>query len=256
MRNFCSEVLDEHLIHYVHPILNPKTSKIEFLEILSRLNYKGKIFEPSHFLKDITASQKYILAVKGLSKLKEFQKKYPELSFSINISTIEMEEGLIQLLKKISEDKDIDPKRCVIEILETSSICPLVQKELENLKKNYGYKFALDDFGAGYSNLKQMFVSNGLFKYIKVDGSLVKEIDTNSAKKLALSAMVLAIQANKKQTIVEYISDNSILDAMHDVSADFLQGFVYCKPMLMDEFVLKHLYKKSYFAMEGENVLS
>lgn len=252
MRSFCSEVMNEHLIHYVHPIVNGKTLKIEFLEVLSRLVYKGHIYGPSDFLKDITVSQKYIMATKALEKIKIYQKTYPGLSFSINISTIEMEEGLIQFLKKLSADKDIDPSRCVIEILETSSICPMVQEQLEKLKKDYGYRFALDDFGAGYSNLEQMFTSNGLFEYIKVDGSLVKDIITDDAKKLALAAMVLAIQANKKKAIVEYIADKYILEASYDVHADFLQGFVYCEPMLMDTFALKHLIQESFFVMMDE----
>lgn len=254
MRSFCSRIMDNHLIHFVHPVIDNKTMRIEFLEVLSRLDYEGEIIGPSEFLNDITINQKYIMAVKALTKIKQFQKIYPTLSFSINISTIEMEEGLIQFLEKLSEDKDIDASRCVIEILETSSIRPLVLKALEKLKEDYGYRFALDDFGAGYSNMKQMFVSNGLFEYIKIDGSLVAEIETSLPKNLALSAMVLAIQANKKKTIVEYITDNNVLEAMCDVGADFLQGFVYCEPMPIEGFALKHLSQESFFCFEGSKI--
>ena len=237
MKHLFSDFLNDHLLQYVHPIVNAKTMKIEFFEILSRVQYKGKIYEPKDFLENITTNQKYVMAQCILEKMKNFQQLLPEISFSINISSLEMEEGLLRFLKEIGNDMSIDPRRCIIEVLETCTASNLVLEQMNELKNHHGYRFALDDFGAGYSNFKQIYASNTLYEFIKIDGSMVTDIANDEKKRIALAAMVLAIQANDNKTVIEFIGDAETLIAAGDVHTDFMQGFIFGEPAPMEYFL-------------------
>lgn len=239
MNRLFSDFLDDHLIQHVHPVVDARTYKIEFFEVLSRARYKGKIYQPKEFLEDITPWQKFKMAETILERIKNFQKLCPNASFSINVSALEMEDGLTMFLKKISKDEAIDPSRCIVEVLESSVISSNVIALMEELKSKYGYRFALDDFGAGYSNINQIYNSNGLFEYIKIDGSLVKDIVHDETRRIILSMVVLAIQASKKKAIVEHVTNLETLKAVEEVSPDYIQGFEFGAPAPIEEFMHK-----------------
>lgn len=236
MINLFSEFVDEHLVQHVHPVVNTKTYRVEFFEILSRVYYKNTLYQPSSFLNEISSSQKHKIAERNIIKAIEFQKQYPNLSFSINISNVDMESGIIRLLRDLAENKMIKPENCIIEVLETNIITNLVKEQMEKLKSDFGYRFALDDFGSGYSNLKQMQYSNGLFEYIKIDGSLAQGIVEDQRKKRSLELMIFTIQDHGKKAIVEHVSNCNSLEIIEQISPDFLQGFVFGLPEPIEKY--------------------
>lgn len=229
------EFLKNHHQVYVHPIVSNSGKKVSFFEILSRIDIAGDIHQPEEFLKDLNTSQKLKLAIKIIEDISRLQKKYPVHSFSFNISSLEIEECIEDFLEALC-GKDLEPSRCVVEIVESAGLTEEVIDLLKDVKKKYGFRFALDDFGSGYSNFKQIYTTEELFDYIKIDSSLVIGIDKCEKKKETLHLIIQAIKINGKTPIVEYVSTKSIYDAVKCLEVDHMQGYIFGKPMMIENF--------------------
>ncbi|NBK98015.1 MAG: EAL domain-containing protein [Erysipelotrichia bacterium] len=237
MKKIVSQIIHDHLLQFAHPVVNCKTFKVEFYEILSRINYKNEIESPKDFMSEITPHQRFAMAKCILEKMQDYQLAHPTFSFSINISSIELNEGLWSYLRELSTYANFDTSKCILEVAESINTPNSAIKEMIALKKECGYQFALDDFGAGFSNFEQIYRSNGLYDFIKIDGSMVTGIDKDEAKKETLGAFILAIQKNEKKSIVEFVENQEILDIVIALGADYVQGYVFGKPAPLESIV-------------------
>src|SRR5690606_31066258 len=125
----------------------------------------------------------------------------------------------------------IDPRSICFEITETEAIANLrsATRFMQELSAR-GFRFALDDFGAGMSSfgyLKHLPVD-----YIKIDGSFVKDLTTDAIGE----AMVMAINdighLMGKRTIAECVEDDACLHRLREIGVDFAQGFGVSRPVL------------------------
>ncbi|MBP9566505.1 MAG: EAL domain-containing protein [Sulfurospirillum sp.] len=244
MTGIVSKIIQNHLLQYAHPIVDTKTLSLEFFEILSRAHYEGTIASPKDFMKEITAHQRFVIAQCVLEKIKLYQKQLPTISFSVNISSLEFELGLSEFLKALGSDRLIEPSRCIIEVSESLSTSEAVMTQMQELHTNFGFRFALDDFGAGFSTFEHLFRTNGLYEYVKIDGSMVTGLLNNEAKKSALIAMVYAIKKSNKKSIVEFVENEETFRIIRDeVGADFIQGYILGEPAPLSDSM--HLLKEN-----------
>ena len=116
--------------------------------------------------------------------------------------------------------------------------------QMQELHTNFGFRFALDDFGAGFSTFEHLFRTNGLYEYVKIDGSMVTGLLNNEAKKSALIAMVYAIKKSNKKSIVEFVENEETFRIIRDeVGADFIQGYILGEPAPLSDSM--HLLKEN-----------
>jgi EAL domain-containing protein (putative c-di-GMP-specific phosphodiesterase class I) len=94
--------------------------------------------------------------------------------------------------------------------------------------RSYGIKIALDDFGSGYSNFSH--VLNLPIDYIKIDSSLISNIDRDLNSQLMVSTIVGLAHKLKIHTIAEFVSSKEILDVVKSLNVDFAQGYYIGKP--------------------------
>ena len=99
--------------------------------------------------------------------------------------------------------------------------------------KNYGCKFALDDFGSGLSSFS--YLKNLPVNFLKIDGSFVKDVSHDEIDK----AMVISIQQVGRvmnlTTIAEHVEDASTLAVLKDIGVDFVQGFHLGRPQAIED---------------------
>lgn len=240
MRTLFSAFIQDNLYQYVHPVVCAQTQKIVFFEVLSRVIYKEKLYPPSDFLVDITNEQRLIMTRQIIKKISTFQKQYPHYSFSINVSSIEFANGIDSMLSELERDADdnlLDPKRTIIEMIETVLVDSSVIKRMKLLKQKHGYRFAVDDFGAGYSSVSLLVQSNGLFDFVKIDGALVRDVEYDENKRYTLTQVINIIKASKKKIVLEYISTPMRLEVCRRMNADYFQGFLFGKPAPLEEYI-------------------
>jgi EAL domain-containing protein (putative c-di-GMP-specific phosphodiesterase class I) len=149
--------------------------------------------------------------------------------FSVNISVEDiLNPGTLAFMYETAKNFN-SPGRLCFEILESEGMegLPEIWQFVKNVK-NLGCKFAVDDFGSGYSNFDHILKLE--VDYLKIDSSLVKNIysDTNSF------IIVQTIQsfADKLgiKTIAEHVHTEDVQKCIRQLGVNFSQGFFLGRP--------------------------
>lgn len=123
----------------------------------------------------------------------------------------------------------LQPSQIVFEITERSSIkdFAVFKKALEHYRQQ-GFLVAVDDAGAGYSSLQAIAELHPDF--IKLDMSLIHEIDSNPTKKALLETFVTLASKIKSSLIAEGIETANELQEIKKLGISLGQGFFLAKP--------------------------
>jgi len=157
------------------------------------------------------------------------------LCFEINLSGQSV--GSAALLDRIEAsigETGVDPACVTFEITETAAITQLPDAEqfIDKLKQ-LGCKFALDDFGVGYSSfyhLKRLPVD-----YLKIDGSFVRRLAEDTIDRNIVRAMVEIAHSTGKATIAEFVEDKAVFELLKDDGVDYAQGYYVNRPQPLAE---------------------
>ncbi|MFA7501162.1 MAG: EAL domain-containing protein, partial [Sulfurimonas sp.] len=153
------------------------------------------------------------------------------LEFSINLTiedilNKEIEEYIYDMLRTYN----IGP-RVVFEIVESESI-ENFKEVLDFIKKikKFGSKIAIDDFGTGYSNFIYLMKLNT--DYIKIDGSLIKEINTNKQARVVVTIIVDFAKKMGIKTVAEFVETQEIQNKVLELGIDYSQGYFFSEPKI------------------------
>jgi len=155
--------------------------------------------------------------------------------FAINLSGDSInDDSLLEFILREKNRHKISLANVCFEITETVAISNLNKAMLFiNELKNYGCKFALDDFGSGLSSFS--YLKNLPVNYLKIDGSFVKDVSRDEIDK----AMVVSIQQVGKvmnlTTIAEHVEDAATLAVLEEIGVDFVQGFHLGRPEAIED---------------------
>ena len=156
--------------------------------------------------------------------------KKKNVNLSINLSALDIvDENLVDYILKMYKEFKIDPSMITFEVTETAVVQDF-QKGLNFIKdlKKEGFKFAIDDFGVGYSSLR--YINDIPADYIKIDGAFIKNIDSNEKNKEFVKNINMIIKSSKKLSVAEFVENESILKVLKDLDIDFAQGYYIGKP--------------------------
>lgn len=137
---------------------------------------------------------------------------------------------------QIAKEMDVDPAKINLEITESASFIndEIVMKNMTELKK-FGFTFSLDDFGTGYSNIKR--VVQMPFSIIKMDKSFVDEARKTDEMKAIIESNVSSFHEINRHVLIEGIEDNELLNYFKSLNCDYIQGFIFSKPLSYKDFV-------------------
>lgn len=223
-------IKNDRVILYYQAIKDNKTDVIHKYETLIRLLDKdGNIFSPENFLEIAKQSKLY----KDLTKIvigKSFEYfKDKNFDFSVNI-TIEdiLDPEIYTFIIDSLKNSNIGPK-VSFEFVETESIEKFeeVERFIKDVK-SYGAKISIDDFGTGYSNFAYLMRLQA--DYIKIDGSIIKNIVNDKKSELLTSIIVSFAKEMNMKTIGEYVESEEIEKKLKELGVDKSQGYFIDKP--------------------------
>ena len=156
---------------------------------------------------------------------------------SINFSAYQMMnpkvvENVLATIDRFS----LSPSNIIMEITESIFIdnYDLVMKNMLALTQA-GVKFYLDDFGTGYSNLTN--VISLPFSTIKMDRSLVLAMEEGSKGISLFFDLVSTFKGVGFKILVEGVETNHQNSLVERAGVDYIQGFLYSRPLPSDECV-------------------
>jgi EAL domain-containing protein (putative c-di-GMP-specific phosphodiesterase class I) len=117
----------------------------------------------------------------------------------------------------------------VLEITERTAIkdYPRFQEYLAAFRER-GFKFAVDDAGSGYAGLGS--IANLAPDYIKLDISLISNIDTNFLKQNLVETLVNFANGQGAQVIAEGVERREEFETVRELGVHLTQGFLFHKP--------------------------
>ncbi len=126
----------------------------------------------------------------------------------------------------------IKPNQITLEITERDSI-EGIDNFIYNIKvlRGMGIKIAVDDTGAGYASLNT--ISEIMPDVIKIDRSVIQNIDKNSVKESMLKGLLLVAKEAGSTVIAEGIENEHEASVLSRNKVELAQGYFYARPGLL-----------------------
>ncbi len=215
----------------VYQAIVDRYQNIKKHEILMRIKDDNqKLITPFYFLDTAIKTRLYkdlssIIVFSALKKLTEINQS---LSINFDYADINNDKFINKIANFISKHKHIG-SRAIFEITETQSMedYKKVKKFIKRFRQ-YGVKFAIDDFGSGFSNFEYILEIEP--DYLKIDGSLIKNIDTNKKSYILVKAIVQFSHELGIKVIAEYVYNKTIFTMLKDIGVDEFQGYYFSVP--------------------------
>ncbi|WP_297441995.1 EAL domain-containing protein [Sulfurimonas sp.] len=233
MSHTVKEAVDNSkVLPYYQAILDNKTGKVVKYECLARLvDSNEKIIAPAIFIpvaKKIKVYNKVTQCIINKS-FDFFENSNYEFSINLSIEDIMSSEMFHFIIEKLKNSEA--SSRVTFEILESEAIQDFkrVDRFISEVRR-YGAQIAIDDFGSGYSNF--LYLTKVEADYIKIDGSLIKNIDVNPSALIVVETIVDFAKKLGIKTIAEYVHSSVVMDKVVDLGIDYSQGFYIDEPSL------------------------
>lgn len=223
-------IKNDKIVLFFQPIVNNSDGYINKYEALIRLiDEDDKIISPYFFLEIAKKAKLY----KQLTKIviqKSFEMfRENDFEFSINLSIDDILDKEIN--SYILEMLDIYrvSSRVIFEIVESESIENFdeIEKFIKSVK-SLGCKISIDDFGTGYSNFEYLMRLEA--DYIKIDGSIIKEILNDKNSEIIVSVIVDFAKKTGVEVIAEYVESEEIYNKVKELGIDKSQGYYFSEP--------------------------
>ena len=226
---------DDRIQMALQPLYSNSQNRVTKYESLVRLVQKdGEVISPFFFLDVAKRTKLYGQITRRVIK-KSFtilNKTDKEISINICAEDIFDDETRIYLLNSIRDNANSN--RLVIELVESEGIENFSDiKEFMDEIKSYNVKLAIDDFGTGYSNFEYLLKLDA--DYIKIDGSMIKNIDTDPNSYSVVETIVSFARKNNMKVIAEYVSSQAIQDKVLELGIDFSQGYHIDEPRFWED---------------------
>ncbi|MDD5051668.1 MAG: EAL domain-containing protein [Sulfuricurvum sp.] len=228
--NIRRALFEHRIICFYQPIIDIKSGKIAKYETLVRMiDDENNIILPMDFLPIAKQTKLYpqITCEVIYQACTLFSTRSEEFSINLSDSDIRNPQTVSEIIKTITETGTAS--RVVFEILESEGI-ESYEEVIHFIAKvkALGAKIAIDDFGTGYSNFENILKLN--VDYIKIDGSLIREITGNARHHIIVETIIDFAQKIGAKTIAEFVSDEEIFNSIKELGVNYSQGYFTGKP--------------------------
>lgn len=232
----------ELLLHY-QPKYEIATKTLCGFEALLRWNRKGRNFvSPMEFI-PLAEEMGLILDIgdwvirETCRQIRQWKDQGVSDVFpvAVNLSSKQVQGG--PLVKEVTDALaayDLSPDCLEFEITETMMM-ENMDVALEVLKelKAMGCKIHLDDFGTGYSSLN--YLSQFPLDVLKIDKSFVNRINVDEDSNSIITAIIAMAKSLGLKVVAEGVETEEQLDFIKSYQVDYLQGYLWCKPLPVSE---------------------
>lgn len=225
------------------PIIDVQTREIKAWEMLTR-GPKNTLYESPLHLFSVARQTGllYELELIVLEKtLEQIQMTGCQHDIFINFTPISLgNQQFINDVRKIMDNyPQIHPAQLTIEITERDSL-EGIEHLFSNIKvlRRSGFKIAVDDMGSGYASLNT--ISTIMPDIIKIDRSVIQDIDKNAVKESMLKGLLLVAKEADSLVVAEGIENAEEAHVLTRNNVDLAQGYFFAKPcVLRNSFALQ-----------------
>lgn len=236
-----SAVEEERIGVFYQPILDLRTGRIAGVEALARWNHPVtgpvppdqfiQIAEENQLIRDLGRQ----VLVRACADTQPWIDARKIDFFSVNLSPVQVQDGcaVAGILSAIG-DMAIDPSTLVLEVTERLMLLdsPDVRQSLDALRTR-GIRLAIDDFGAGFSNLA--YLNRFPIDRIKVDRCLVTGIENDGFARIIMQSVCDLAHRLGLQVIAEGVETPVQRKILARLGCDYAQGYWFSEAIPADE---------------------
>ncbi len=240
---FVQSTLNENNIQlHFQPVVMMKSREIYNLEALVRIVTPDATIPAKNFIQTVY-DLGMILKLDSLvfEKICGYRDKIRKITDKIflNVSPYSLKSAAFRnILKKTVKTLTNSGLSLTVELTE--------QAILENvdvirfINEEYAIRFAIDDFGTGYSSLHTVasLSESGAVGYLKVDGEMVRRMDTSQETYKVVNTIIRMSDALKLTAIPEYVETKEISQCLIEMGVKMGQGNFFCPSAPIDELHL------------------
>jgi EAL domain-containing protein (putative c-di-GMP-specific phosphodiesterase class I) len=156
------------------------------------------------------------------------------LPLCVNLSGTSLsDEMLLQRIERTLAAAEMTPRQLVFEITETAVVQDLVsaRRWMERLSR-LGCRFALDDFGMGFSSFS--YLRSLPVDEVKIDGSFIRTLGSDPTSGAVVGAITGLAHALGKRVIAEWVEDRATADRLAVLGVDYGQGYLWSPPASLE----------------------
>ena len=219
-------LVEGHLFFEYEPVIEVANGAVAFHEALLRFRLEdGRIVYPGEFL---PAAQRaglgYEIDCYAARLAVEVLGSGAAQCLSVNLSTAALADERWAEPVKTAVVGGLDPLRLIFEITETDMIDDMSQaRRIMDELVMLGVRFALDDFGSGFSSL--YYLRQLPASFVKLDQSLVKGLAADPRDRDFVRAITTMIRCYGKTVVAEGVEDAATLTLLEEMGVSLVQGF-------------------------------
>ncbi|MBR5340720.1 MAG: EAL domain-containing protein [Erysipelotrichaceae bacterium] len=236
------DVNDPRVLVFCQPVFNIQSGQFDTAEALMRLKLEetGLVF-PDQF---IPLAENYgyihvlteIILHKSCQEISQLIKEGFNINrISVNVSVLELKDkGFCDDINQIISNNSISGEKIAIELTESRSEADfmIMKEKIEELRRQ-GVRFYLDDFGTGYSNMERIMELP--FDIIKFDRSMVLASKTDQRSEKIVENLAHMFKDMEYSILYEGVEDDVDEKRCKEMSASYLQGFKYSRPVPIEQ---------------------
>ncbi|MBR1920345.1 MAG: EAL domain-containing protein [Spirochaetales bacterium] len=239
-------IAEGELVPFYQPQYNAMTNRIAGAEALARWVTGDKVVTPSEFLPELEEDERILrLDWYMLRRVCEFisgrlERKKKVVTIAVNFSRqhLKYELDFAEKVMDIVDEYCVPHSLIMVELTESALSAyadriPLIFRRL----RDENFMVAIDDFGSGLSSLGLIVEVDA--DVIKIDRSLISHNCESDRERVVLESIYSFAHRLRMRTVAEGVETKAQLGFLRSCNCDEVQGFLYAKPMPVDEFARK-----------------
>lgn len=232
------------------PICSIKKGSIVGFEALSTgIDAQGNPVNPVELFamaeeKRLTLDLDRLCRTRAIENFAEVRRDFFECTLFMNLDTSIIDRGVVGSghLQRTVERAGLDARQIVLEIIESRTANLRALKEFIETYRERGFLIALDDVGAGHSNLDR--IAQIKPDLIKIDRLMVETMNEYHAREVFRALTNLA-HATGALVVAEGIENEDQALRCLELGADLLQGYFLARPQAVSNELIEDVNKKS-----------
>lgn len=230
--NLRSAIENNDLVLHYQPVVTADGSRIVTLEALVRWNHpETGLIPPNHFI--AIAEERGLIGQLGewvLRKACMDGKQWPGMTIAVNVSPVQFRQrDFVATVARILAETGFDASRLELELTEGVVVddADMAERAISELRA-MGVRFALDDFGVGYSSL--IYLRRFAFDRIKIDKSFLDSMEATGEPAILIHSIVHLGRALGLEVTAEGVETEEQQRFLQAVGCHHLQGFLFSRP--------------------------
>lgn len=243
LENIQDLIRDGSFCTFLQPKADTMTGQVCGAEALVRLRDKEKgLIPPGRFLPSIEQAGLIrhidLFILKDVCRIMKrwMEEGWEPFPISLNYSRVTiLEPDILEETNRIVESYGIPKNYIEIEITESiGSIDTISLKNIVDRFSNSGYRIALDDYGAEYSNVHILYSLQ--LNTLKLDRRIINDIYHDMKARVIVENVLDICKKFHIVSVAEGVETKEHLEVLKDMSCDMIQGYYLNKPLPEEEF--------------------